>query len=186
MSSVAKSPWNPDRLDVRAFAQAAATLSADEPLSRFERLMAERAPGADGAGVLVHWQAQGALRPGLRGASPAVWLQVQARVTLPLACQRCLAPVDSPLVVDRWYRFVADEDTAAKEDEDCEEDVLALEPRPSLRQLVEDELLMDLPLVPMHGRCPEPPTMVAGDADAPPADGAGRPHPFAQLARLKK
>ena len=121
-------------------------------------------------------------------AQPSVWLHLQAQLTLPLTCQRCLGPVATPLVVDRWFRFVADETTAAAEDEDSEEDVLALEPRPSLLELIEDELLMELPLVPMHEVCPESPAALAGAADVP-ADEAPesmRPNPFAGLARLKK
>lgn len=188
MSAAApKSPWNPDRLDVRALAQAGAELSAQEPLTRFERLAAECALGVDASAVQVDWQARGELRPGASGAQPAVWLHVQARAQVPLSCQRCLGPVDEWLLVDRWFRFVADEATAAAEDETSEEDVLALEPRPSLRELIEDEWLMELPLVPMHETCPQP--LAAGDDavdGAEAAQEAPRKNPFAALASLKK
>jgi len=90
------------------------------------------------------------------------------------------------LEVDRWFRFVIDEATAAAEDEDSEEDVLALEPRPNLRELVEDELLMELPLVPMHETCPQPVVMAAGAIDGPADAEPQRKNPFAELARLKK
>ena len=187
MKAAPKTPWNPDRLDMRAFAQAGARMAIDEPLAAFERLLAEVPPGAEPEGWTVSWGAQGELRPGARGAEPTVWLHLRAHTRLPLACQRCLAPVSVAMEVDRWFRFVADEATAAAEDEDSEEDVLALEPRPNLRELIEDELLMELPLVPMHDTCPQPVVMAAGaiddasDADAPP-----RKNPFAELARLKK
>src|SRR3990167_6854852 len=121
------------------------------------------------------------------GAEPAVWLHLQAETVAPLTCQRCLGAVETPLQVDRWFRFVADEATAAAEDNDCEEDLLPLEPRPSLYELLEDELLMALPLVPMHDACPVPVSMQSGDVAA--ADGPveeQRPHPFAALSRLKK
>ena len=72
------------------------------------------------------------------------------------------AGVDELLEVDRWFRFVADEATAELEDDDSEEDVLALEPRPDIAQLVEDELLMAMPLVPMHETCPVAVPMQAG------------------------
>lgn len=187
MNAPTKAYWNPERLDVRAFAQAGAQLSADEALAQFERLRAEVPPGADAAGWLVKWSATGELRPGARGADPSVWLHLQAQAELPLACQRCLSPVPVRLDVDRWFRFVADEATAAAQDEDSEEDVLALEPRPSLRELIEDELLMELPLVPMHGVCPQPVVMAAGEVAAV-AESAEPPrkNPFAELARLKK
>lgn len=187
MSAAPKSSWNPDRFDVRAFTQAGARLAAQEPLTLFPRLRAESPVEAGADGRTVDWQVAGELRPGPRGSEPSVWLHLQAQVLLPLSCQRCLAPVDTPMAVDRWFRFVADEATAAAEDEDCEEDVLALEPRPSLRELIEDELLMELPLVPMHDSCPQ---ALAAPAD-PGVDGAAegqapRRNPFAELAKLKK
>ncbi len=187
MNVASKAPWNPDRLDMRAFAQAGARLSAEEALSRFERLLAEVPGGVESGGWQVHWTATGELRPGARGAEPSVWLHLLAEAELPLACQRCLAPVPVRLTVDRWFRFVADEATAAAEDEESDEDVLALEPRPSLRELIEDELLMELPLVPMHDACPQPVPMVAGRLDAA-ADAVepARKNPFEALAQLKK
>jgi len=95
--------------------------------------------------------------------------------------------VNTALEVDRWFRFVADEATAAAEDDDCEEDVLALEPRPNLHELLEDELLMALPLVPMHETCPEPVKMQAGDPGIQAqADSPERRNPFSELAKLKK
>lgn len=187
MKAAPKAPWNPDRLDMRAFAQAGAQLSADEPLAHYERLLAEVPPGAEATGNAVQWTAQGELRSGARGAEPSVWLHLQARAELPLVCQRCLAPVPVRIEVDRWFRFVADEATAATEDEDSEEDVLALEPRPNLRELIEDELLMELPLVPMHETCPQPVAMTAGGVETPADAGeAPRKNPFAELAKLKK
>ena len=187
MKAAPKTPWNPDRLDMRAFAQAGAQLAIDESLAQFGRLQSEVPPGADESGWTVSWMAQGELRPGARGAEPSVWLHLRAQAQLPLACQRCLTPVPVMLEVDRWFRFVTDEVTAAAEDEDSEEDVLALEPRPNVRELVEDELLMELPLVPMHETCPQPVVMAAGAIDDPAcADESPRKNPFAELAKLKK
>jgi len=187
MSAASKVSWNPDRFDVRAFALADARLAAQEPLALFGRLLAELPVGVGAEGRTVDWQVQGERRPGLRGGEPAIWLHLKVQGVLPLTCQRCLAPVDTPLIVDRWFRFVADEDTAAAEDEDSEEDVLALEPRPSLRELIEDELLMELPLVPMHPACPHPVTAAAGEGEETVLPGEPqRRHPFAGLARLKK
>lgn len=187
MSSQTKSPWNPDRLDVRAFAQAKAQLNTCDSLTRFDRLLAELPTGVTADGREVRWTARGEQRLNSPGSEPSNWLHLRAWVDLPLSCQRCLAPVDMPLVVDRWFRFVADEHIAAAEDEDSQEDVLALEPRPSLRVLIEDELLMELPLVPMHEHCPQPlPALETSVAAATPALAAPRDHPFAQLSRLRK
>jgi uncharacterized protein len=184
MSLEPKSSWNPDRFDVRSFTQSGAHWGAQESLDLFGRLLAEVPPGVGVSDRRVDWQVRGEQRPGQRGAEPSVWLHLQARVLLPLPCQRCLAPVDTPLEVDRWFRFVADEAAAEAEDESSEEDVLALEPRPSLRELIEDELLMELPMLPMHDACPQA-LEVSQSPDFPEADPPRR-NPFAELAKLKK
>jgi uncharacterized protein len=131
------------------------------------------------AHALVHWQARGELRP-QSGGTAEVWLQLKADVRLALCCQRCLAPVEETVALDRSLRFVADEQQAAALDAELEDDVLALERVLDLRELVEDELLLALPLVPRHAQCPEP--LPLGD-DQEPADE--RSNPFAVLAGLK-
>ena len=50
---------------------------------------------------------------------------------------------------------------------------------------MEDELLMELPVVPRHGVCPDPVKMQAEDADFEAAQES-RPNPFAALATLQK
>lgn len=185
------SSFDPRRLDVSAFARAGASLQGRAPLSAWERLAAEAdlsasvpaLPGA-GAGLAepgVHWQARAELRAVAAGSAQP-WLHVQATARLPLRCQRCLGPTDTRVEVDRWFRFVADEATALAEDDRSEEDVLVLDPRFDLIGLVEDELLMALPLVPRHSQCPEPLPTPVDPAEAP----AERPHPFAVLAKLKR
>jgi len=180
--------WNAARLDISAFARAGASLQADEPLTGFARLIEELYPNFVDAGALsVSWTAQGELRPAAKGGAPAVWLHLQAETSVPLTCQRCLGPVDLPLHVDRWFRFVADEATAAAEDDDCEEDLLPLEPRPNLHELLEDELLMEMPIVPMHGTCPVHVPMQVADPEVAADDlEPKRRNPFAELAKLKK
>lgn len=180
--------WNPDRLDVRAFAQAGASMQQNDPLTRFERLCNEAHGGSSSAASeSVVWQAQGEVRPGATGGAPAPWLHLEAQTRVELTCQRCLGPVAVPLQVDTWFRFVKDEATAEAEDDDCEEDVLALDPRPDLRTVLEDELLMALPIVPMHDTCPQAVMMQVSDPGVPAAGTEPeRRHPFADLAKLMK
>ena len=96
-----------------------------------------------------------------------------------------MGSVQTPLHFDQWYRFVATEDIAMAEDDESEEDLLVMEPQFDLLALLEDELLMALPLVPMHDECPEPPVLRVGDADVP-EEAPTKPNPFAMLAQLKK
>ena len=168
------------RLDVKAFAEEAGQLSGADAVGAYERLMAETE--GRGAAQPVAWSVQGELR-NPRKVQPEVWLHLQADTVLSLTCQRCLAPVDVPVAVDRSFRFVEDEATAESQDEEAEEDVLALSRAFDLRGLIEDELIMDMPLVPHHEACPEPVTLSVQDPDF--QEEAQRPNPFAALAGLK-
>jgi uncharacterized protein len=83
-------------------------------------------------------------------------LHLRADSAVGLACQRCLQRMVVPLGIDRRLFFVAGEDAAASLDAESDDDVLALEAFLDLRSLIEDELLLALPLVPRHEVCPEP------------------------------
>lgn len=166
------------------FAEAAATLSGNDPLHTYARLKAELAePAADSTVSIVDWQADGANRDGATGV-PVPWMHLSAQTRVPLTCQRCLAPVDIDLHVDRWFRFAADEASAAAEDEESEEDVLVSSRDFDLHTLIEDELLMEIPVTPRHEVCPEPVRLSAVDPDFEAAEAA-RPNPFAVLGALR-
>ena len=175
------SDLDPRRLNVQAFAQAGANLSAVDPLSAYERLLAET--GGAGADREVRWRILGRQETDASGHS-RIWLHLEAETCLPLTCQRCLAPADMEVAVVRDFRFVATEEQAEAEDEDAEEDVLVLSREFDLLGLVEDELIMGLPLVPRHAVCPGDVKLSAQDPDFEAASLA-QPHPFAALAGLK-
>lgn len=173
--------FDPHRLDVRRFAEEAGRIEASENLRRFARLAAEAQEDSEARSV--RWRAGGELRnPGHH--QPEVWVHVEADTLMPLVCQRCLQPVEMPLQVRRSFRFVADEATAAAQDDEAEEDLLALSHSFDLQELVEDELLMELPVAPMHEVCPEPVKMSVADPDFE-AAAVERENPFAILGRLK-
>jgi len=174
--------FSPDHLDVKAFAQAGATLTVHDPLSRYTRLVLEAEGPVDG--LQVQWTVEGELRSENGGASH-IWLHLQVDAELPLTCQRCLTLDPMPLQVDRSFRFVADEATAEALDDEAEEDLLALSRDFDLRHLIEDELLMELPLVPRHGECPQELPMQSSDDDFEEAS-AEKPNPFAVLQGLRK
>jgi uncharacterized protein len=106
--------------------------------------------------------------------------RVQARLTL--ECQRCLGPVAFP--VDIGFRLAVVETLAQAERLPDELDPLLLADGGPLRlaDMVEDELLLALPQVPMHqpGDCVEP--LLKEDA-VPPAEAA---NPFSVLKALKR
>ncbi len=169
------------RLNVAAFAAEGEPLAGTTPLQKMERLAQESI--APEAALVINWLANAELRAASVPEAD-VWLHLTASTTLPLTCQRCLTSVETPLQVDQWYRFVATEEIAMAEDDDCEEDLLVMEPQFDLLAVLEDELLMALPVVPMHEQCPTALPVQPAVPDFGRAEE--KPNPFAALAQLKK
>jgi uncharacterized protein len=166
---------DPRCLDIAVAAAEGARLEGSWPLAALGRLSDGKAQIGE-----VVWSAHFGKRA-RAGADAQPRMHLEARADVARECQRCLQPVGVNLDIDREFIFVADEETAAALDADCEDDVLVLSHRFDLRSLLEDELLLALPLVPRHERCPVP-LIAAGMPDAdPPAQ-----HPFAALAVLKR
>ena len=171
--------FDPTRLDVELFAAEGAELHGHWPLRGFKRiceLAAEDRRPTDTD--TVTWNARGERLPA-RGSEHATWLHLGAKTAVALQCQRCLAAVEVPLEVRRKFSFVPGEDAAAAIDATVEEDVLAMTRALDLRELIEDELLLAMPLVPRHEVCPVPLTAAVSEA-------IERPNPFAALAALKR
>jgi len=173
--------WHPRKLDVRAFSRDGGTLSGEAPLAQWERLAAESEVGL--ASPPVKWQARGETVPEV-GVKDQVWLHLEVHAALPLLCQRCLSPVLTPVDVDRSFRFVSDEATALALDDEEEEDLLVISREFNVIELVEDEVILAMPLVPLHAACPEPLQMSAQSPQFDQEDEK-RPNPFAALAGLK-
>ena len=172
--------FSPRKLAVLNFAKTEAGLESTLQLAQFERLHEFQQSG--GEFVQVHYQARGEMRAAGAG-KPAPWLRLTANTRLTLVCQRCLAPVEEEVSFDREFRFVESEEQAQIEDEDAEEDVLALSADFDLMDLLEDELLMALPASPKHAVCPQPVKLRVADLDSD--EPRDKPSPFAALARLK-
>ena len=170
------------RLNMQAFAQEGIPLNESTLLQNMQRL-AHESHGLQPDST-VSWQARAELRAG-SSAEPDVWLHLEAKTSIALICQRCMGAVATPIEVDQWYRFVASEEIAMAEDDEAQEDLLVMEPQFDLLAVLEDELLMALPLVPMHEQCPNPPVLSAGDINID-QDVEAKPNPFAMLEQLKK
>lgn len=171
--------FDPTKLDVEAFAKADASIEGAWPIAQLERLASLTVAPAETD--LVAWQARGESRA-MRGGQPQAWLHIEAKTQVMLECQRCLAPVAADVDAKRSFLFVHGEEAAAELDADSEDDVLALTRSLDLRDLIEDELLLALPLVPRHETCPQP----LLQSETPAAAEEKAPHPFAALASLKR
>ena len=171
----------PTHLDVKAFAQAASAIAGHDLLLKYERLAQETQGLA--ADLLLNWSAQGEVRVDEAGAEQ-IWLHLTVDTHLPLTCQRCMGPVDIALAVNRSFRFVEGEEAAEAQDEEAEEDVLALSQDFNLFDLIEDEVLMALPVVPRHETCPVDLKLTVADPGFDTALAEKR-NPFAVLAKLQ-
>jgi len=103
-------------------------------------------------------------------------LHVQAGGQLSLACQRCLKAIPFELDVDNLLELVPEgADMSQDELEDDTRDFLPLAGELDIAELVEDEILLALPVAPRHEKCGLPGAADAGETV----------HPFATLAGLK-
>lgn len=171
----------PTQLDIKAFAHAGSALAGHHSLSKYERLKLEaRALDSE---TVINWSAKGEVRVDESGAEQ-IWLHLQVDLCMPMICQRCMGPVEVDLAVDQFFRFVASEEAAEAEDEESEEDILVLSQEFNLADLIEDEVLMALPVVPRHETCPVDVKLEVADAGFE-AALTEKLNPFAALASLK-
>jgi uncharacterized protein len=169
--------FDPRSLDVSAFAASGGRLEGRLPLGGLRRLLDGAEPAGDGE---VAWHAVGSAQP-VEGAGRCPGLVLGARAAVVVACQRCLQPLELGLDVDRPIAFAPDEESAERLDEANEIDVLAMPHRLDLLELLEDELVLAMPLVPRHEVCPDPPQLTdPADATLETAE-----NPFAALAAWK-
>lgn len=176
---------DPRRLDLPAFVRAEGRLAGQWPLASMPRLVEGALPPEAGdAPASVDWSARGSCRA-VPAGDAQMRLYLQASTTLRMVCQRCLQPMSVALDIAPTLRFVRDEQQAEALDEDSDdEDVLALTKTLDLHALIEDELILALPLVPRHERCPRPLPMSAGEDEV--GQGRDAEHAFAALAALRR
>jgi len=170
-----KTDWQPRVLDLHRFTMSNGVWQDATPLSQLARVHEACWDHTGVADRTCQWTLTGETR--IVAGTVQAWLHLTAQVTLRLQCQRCLEPLDIPVQVDRWFRLVADEATALEEDDAAEEDLLALDREFDALALLEDDVLLAMPLVPRHTACQAPWSAALGD---------NLPHPFAALATLKE
>ena len=115
----------------------------------------------------VQWQFSPDARP-VSVAHPRRRWHLNVVAKLHCTCERCLEPVELSVQSKRAFEFFAssaladkataeqahDDELAAAESDDV--DFLSSEDGLSLRDLVEDELLLALPMAPKHAQCSPP------------------------------
>lgn len=155
------------------FAQRALATHGTIPVLQFSRL----ADLLDERSGQVSWRLHGGV-----DAGGSAYLQLQAEAALTLTCQRCLQAMAYPLTVDTRYLLVRHEaELSPLEEERDGEDYLLFQAEMDVLELVEDELLLAMPMAPKHKdvRCAE-----TGSTGIK-LDEYRKSNPFASLAALK-
>ena len=166
-----------DPLDVGQLAAQRSRLEREFPIAGFDRLRDSLARPEGAAKIHFRFHAAG-VYPALEGA-------VRARAWL--VCQRCLSEFQAELESPVRVAFVGRDAEAGRVPDDYDA-VTAPGGRIELAEFVEDELLLALPLVPMHAtpaECVHRLAAADAEGDAPAAAGPMR-RPFAELRELWK
>lgn len=153
--------------DVFAFARGSRVLEGTLAVAELERLhdLLAEVSGE------VSWRLEG-----FEGERGEPLLQLVVGGSIPLACQRCLEAVVFDLDVDSLLEVVpAGVELSQEELEDDTRDFLPVDGELEISELVEDEILLSLPVAPRHEKCGLPEAAEAGE----------RINPFAALAGLK-
>lgn len=161
---------NPILIDPLAFARDGASLEGERTIAAMNvRVHEMLATTAGAARYTVSGFTDRLRRPSLR-------YRVEADVEV--NCQRCLAAMPQALVSEGVITlFVSEEKLEAAVDADDELDAILAEDTFDVTALIEDEIIMGLPLSAKHDDC--------GTEHLERAK-ADKPNPFAVLATLKK
>ena len=156
------------KIDLFEFARQQESASGRTSLADLPRI---ETPNRDGS---LAWTAAGSAR----GRHGGLRLDLTVDGDVVLICQRCLEPMTEALHLRPKFLVAADEDTADALDQDDDFDVVVGSAEFDLDTLIEDEVVLALPIAPRHTVCPD------GRTDA--AASTGKPSPFAALAGWKK
>jgi len=104
-------------------------------------------------------------------------LRLKASGVLPMQCQRCLARMEWPLDLEVALELVRPGQSIPEEElENDEFDAIEATPDLDVRALVEDEIVLAVPIAPRHEDC-----------DVPrPLTGVEKESPFASLVKIRK
>lgn len=148
----------PAQIEPFKWAEQGFTWSGKLPLSRFARIAREAVRSIDDQLVSIDCKLS------MDAYHRIVWLDGHIETKVPMECQRCLGSVEIDLVSDFHLALVDDESLIERLDEDADFIVLGESEATTkgdydspatanLLSLIEDELLLLLPLSPKHDAC---------------------------------
>jgi len=163
----------PDRLDLIATAEAGRVLRGTVSVSGVERLLP----------VLTSGQGEMQVELSLgKDAGGTRFLAGTIEGEVVLRCQRCMQDMQQPLDIEFRLGLIRDESAVDKLPDSYEPLEVTAEPA-ILADIIADEVLLALPIVPLHKGSDE--CLAIVEAYKPPQDEQ-RENPFAVLAKLKQ
>jgi len=109
----------------------------------------------------------------------------RVNATLRLICQRCLQPTDL-VVEDEFHVVLVGSEAEMSELPDAQDSAIADATRLDLAWLIEEQLLLAMPLVPLHANVDDCDAPVQSAPHTHMAPTANRQRPFADLRELLK
>ena len=135
-------------IDSLAFAREGGLLQGELPAASLTRVLDLLDVSTGHLGYPV----QGQMGPRNR---PQLMLQLDG--VLSVCCQRCLEGIDYPVRVRSLLELVKDEEELTQEEiEDDSKDFLTAQKELDVVELIEDEVILDLPPAPRHESCTLP------------------------------
>ncbi|MEO7916313.1 MAG: YceD family protein [Dokdonella sp.] len=163
----------PVSVDVARMVQARRSFAGRLPLKRFKRLLGSL---ANSDGELAYDLAFD------RDAFGSSVLHMKLATDLPLLCQRTLEVYAEPIALDQKLGLIRDESEEAALLADYEALLIGADGQLDLADVIEDELILALPLVPTRPGAPLDHIELANDE----IPEEPRENPFAALVGLKK
>lgn len=168
MQSSFSSLAGPAFIDGFSFARDAREIDLKVPVAQLERL--SEALVSNAGDFVAHLT-------GFRDNEGRNFIKLSVQAELLLQCQRCLGDLRFLLEIERRLELVKSEADVPEDDLENEHvDVVVSGREMSVLALVEDEILLALPMIPAHTDCAMPVDDSASVAE----------HPLAGLAKFKK
>jgi uncharacterized protein len=137
-------------IDNLAFAREGGLLQGELPVAELTRALDMLASLAGRLAYRVQGRTEARKRP---------QLVVEVDGVLSVCCQRCLEGIDYPVRIRSVLELIGDEEELTQEEiEDDARDFLAAQKELDVVALIEDEIILDLPVAPRHQDCVLPVT----------------------------
>ncbi|MCQ4347870.1 YceD family protein [Pseudomonas stutzeri] len=166
----------PPHIDPRKLADRDAILQGEWPVAQFSRLCEQLVSDAGSVQARLEFG---------RDEQGLIVMRGELEVEVQMVCQRCLEPASLPVHCEFVYAVLREGASADSLPKSYDALEVGEEPL-DLLELVEDELLLALPIVPAHepDACQHPAGYAA--APEPSVNEVPRSNPFDVLAQLKR